>query len=104
MGFVLQGVNSQTLEGLSEFLYTGVCCVRSSDTRDNVLSLVNNCNPDVQSFKREKETEDREEVNINIKQEDETFDLTMLDELSKAEEKERKSKNARKRMNDDSES
>jgi len=100
---VLQGVKRQTLKGLSEFLYTGVCCVRSSDTKDNVLSLLDNCNPDMQSLKLEEETENREEVNIKVKQEDDKFDLRMLDELSEgeAEEEERQLENIKKIILDD---
>ena len=41
---------------------------------------------------------------MKIKQEDETFDLRMLDELSEAEEKERTMKSMRKRRLHDSES
>jgi len=55
------------LKCLSEFLYTGVCCIHSIDISSNVLSLLNNFELDVQSVKQEKETED------------EAFDLRLLD-------------------------
>merc|ERR1712029_178082 len=37
--FVLQGVKGQTLKGISDFLYTGVCLVHSNHTKNNVLSF-----------------------------------------------------------------
>merc|ERR1712029_196095 len=75
--FVLQGVKKQTLEGLYEFLYTGVCSVYSSDTMNNILSLLHNCEPDIESFKQQEE--ETQDVSVTIKREDEAFDLRMLD-------------------------
>jgi len=65
---VLQGVEAQTLRGLSELLYTGGCWFDSRDARDNVLSLLDNCESDRQHtpymdlFMR-----DRDEFEMNLK-------------------------------------
>ena len=86
--FVLQGVEGQTLKRLSEFLYTGVCWFNQKDTTNNILSLLNNnCKPDMQL----------------LKQEDDTFDLRMLDE-NEGDREEREEKSTTGSMVDDTES
>merc|ERR1712029_179972 len=86
--FVLQGVEGQTLKRLSEFVYTGVCWFNQKDTTNILLSLLNtNCKPDMQL----------------LKQEDDTFNLRMLDK-NEGDREEREKTNTTRRMAEVSES
>jgi len=61
MVIILQEVKMQTLKDLSDFLYTGLCLVDSNDAKDNLLSLLNNCEADIRPYKNGNEIKDPEE-------------------------------------------